>query len=233
MKIEIWSDVMCPFCYIGKRRFEHALEQFEYADRVDIEWRSFQLNPDMETDPDANINEYLADSKGWSLEKAKQMNQRVTDMAAEIGLEYNMDQAVVANSFNAHRLIQFAKTNNKGDEAEEALFRAYFTDGKNMDDLDTLVAIGKDIGLDGHDVRAVLEGDQFANAVKHDIQTAKGMNIRGVPFFLFDRKYGVSGAQETQTFLQALQQSWNEWLEEQQKVDDAEIEGVVHAPDDE
>ncbi len=232
MKIEIWSDVMCPFCYIGKRRFEQALEQFEYADRIDIEWRSFQLNPDMETDLDASIHEYLADSKGWSLEQARQMNQRVTDMAAEMGLEYNMDQAVVANSFNAHRLIQFAKTNNKGDEAEEALFRAYFTAGKNMDDLDTLVAIAQDIGLDGDDTRAVLESNQFANAVKHDIQTAKGMNIRGVPFFLFDRKYGVSGAQETQTFLKALQQSWNEWLEEQQQVEDAEIEGLVYAPED-
>lgn len=215
MKIEIWSDVMCPFCYIGKRRFEQALEQFEYADRVDIEWRSFQLNPNIKTDPETSIHEYLADAKGCSLEQARQMNQRVTDMAAEMGLEYNMDQAVVANSFNAHRLIQFAKTNNKGAEAEEALFRAYFTDGKNMDDLDTLVAIAQDIGLDGDDTRAVLESDQFANAVKHDIQTAQGMDIRGVPFFLFDRKYGVSGAQQTETFLKALKQSWNDWLADQ------------------
>jgi len=222
---------MCPFCYIGKRRFEQALEEFEYANRIDIHWRSFQLNPDMETNPEANINEYLADAKGWSLEQARQMNQRVTDMAIEVGLDYNMDQAVVANSFDAHRLVQFAKTYDKGDEAEESLFKAYFTDGKNIDHPDVLVSLAKQIGLDADDARAMLETDQFSNAVKHDIQTAKGMNISGVPFFLFDRKYAVSGAQDTQTFLKALQQSWNDWLEEQEEIQDANVEGVVCAPD--
>lgn len=215
MKVEIWSDIMCPFCYIGKRRFEQALSEFEYADDIEIEWRSFQLNPNMKTDPDANINEYLAESKGWSPEKAKQMNERVTKMAAEEGLEYNMDQAVVANSFDAHRLIQFAKTQEVGDQAEEALFTAYFTQGKNMADLNTLVQIAEKIGLNKRDARAVLESDQFSNAVKHDMQTAKGMNIRGVPFFLFNRKFVVSGAQQTETFVKALKQSWNDWLEDQ------------------
>lgn len=148
MKVEIWSDVMCPFCYIGKRRFEQALEQFEYSDDIDVEWKSFQLNPSMETDPDKNINEYLAEAKGWSPEQARQMNQRVTDMAAEEGLEYNMDQAVVANSFDAHRLIQFAKKLDKGAEAEEALFRAYFTESKNIADHNTLLKIAEAIGLD-------------------------------------------------------------------------------------
>lgn len=218
MKVEIWSDVMCPFCYIGKRRFEKALEQFEYAEDVQVEWKSFQLNPNMETDPDLNINDYLADAKGWSPEQARQMNQRVTDMAAEIGLEYNMDQAVVANSFDAHRFVQFAKTLDKGDQAEEALFRAYFTEGKNIADFDILVDLASNIGLDTDDTLEMLESDQFTNAVKHDIQIASSMNIQGVPFFLFDRKFAVSGAREIDVFLKALKQSWNAWLQDDEGV---------------
>lgn len=229
MKVEIWSDIMCPYCYIGKRRFEHALEQFEHAVDIQIEWRSFQLNPDMETDPNANINEYLAETKGWSELEARQMNDRVTKMAAEIGLEYNMDQVVVANSFDAHRLIQYAKRKEKGDAAEEALFKAYFTDGKNIDDLNTLVEIAEQVGLDGMESREILEGDQYSNAVKHDIQTAKSLNIHGVPFFLFNRKFAVSGAQNTETFLKAIKQSWNDWLEDQPLEIQAEENGL--APD--
>lgn len=218
MKIEIWSDIMCPFCYIGKRRFEKAIDQFEYADKVDITWRSFQLNPDMKSDPDANINEYLADAKGWSLQKTRQMNQRVTDMAAEEGLKYNMEQAVVANSFDAHRLIQFAKEQDKADEAEEALFRAYFTKGKNIADHATLSAIASEIGLNAEKARKMLESDQYTNQVKHDIEIAGGLNIRGVPFFLFNRKFAVSGARGTKIFLKALKQSWNKWLKENEDV---------------
>jgi predicted DsbA family dithiol-disulfide isomerase len=214
MKVEIWSDVMCPFCYIGKRRFEQALDEFEYADDIVVEWKSFQLNPDMETDPDLNINDYLADTKGWSPEQARQMNQRVTDMAAEIGLEYNMDQAVVANSFDAHRLVQFAKDYDKGSEAEEALFRAYFTEGKNIASHNTLNNIAANIGLDPDETQKMLDSDQYANAVEHDIQIAAGINIQGVPFFVFDRKYAVSGTREKDVFLKALKQSWNKWLKD-------------------
>ena len=125
MKIEIWSDVMCPFCYIGKRRFEDALQQFEHKDKVEVEWKSFQLNPGMKTDPSQNISQYLADVKGWDLDYAKQMNAHVTEIAAEVGLTYDFDKAVVANSFNAHRFSHLAKKHCLGDAAEEALFKAY------------------------------------------------------------------------------------------------------------
>lgn len=205
---------MCPFCYIGKRRFENALENFEYNDEIEVTWRSFQLNPDMETNPDANINEYLAKAKGWSFEQAQQMNQRVTNMAADEGLEYNMDQAVVANSYDAHRLAQFAKDRGKGDEMEEALFKAYFTDGKNIADHQTLIALAEGIGIDPTEAKSILESEKYANAVDHDIQLAQNINITGVPFFLFDRKFAVSGARETEVFLKALQQSWNAQLQE-------------------
>ncbi len=215
MKVEIWSDVMCPFCYIGKQRFELALDQFEYTDDIEIEWRSFQLNPDLKTDPDISINEYLAQSKGWPLEHARKMNRQVTEMAKEVGLEYNMDQAVVANSFDAHRLVQLAKEQGKGNEMEELLFKAYFTEGENMADHNTLKTLAAKCGLDTNKAKKVLESSEYANQVKHDIEIASSMNIRGVPFFLFDRKYGVSGARETEVFLKALKQSWNEWLRDE------------------
>lgn len=201
---------MCPFCYIGKRKFELALEQFNHAEDIEIEWMSFQLNPDMKTDPKTNITKYLSETKGWSLEQTEQMNQRVIEMGKEVGLEYNMDQIIVANSYNAHRLIQFAKTKDKGDEAEEALFRAYFTDGENIDDTNTLIDIGEQIGLGNAQIMKILNSDQFSNAVDHNIEAAKGLNIRGVPFFLFDRKYAISGAQKKVVFLKALNKSYQE-----------------------
>lgn len=219
MKVEIWSDVMCPFCYIGKRRLEQALEQFDHAENIDIEWKSFQLNPDMKTNPEISINGYLARTKGWSLEQARQANQHVTDMAAEVGLDYHMDEAVVANSFRAHTLIQFAKTKNLGSEAEEALFEAYFVQSKNIDDTETLIDIAGHIGLDADETHKALSSDTYVTAVKEDIQEARAMNVRGVPFFVFDQKYALSGAQQPEAFLQALNRAWEEWSKQQTPVE--------------
>src|SRR6218665_2873452 len=159
MKVEIWSDVMCPFCYIGKRKFENALAQFEHKENVEIVWKSFQLNPSMKTVPGKSINQYLAEIKGWSVEQAKTMNDRVTGIAKAVGLHYDFDKAVVANSFDAHRLIQFAKTKGKGDAAEEALFKAYFTEGKNTADHAVLLDLAKSIGLAEAETKQVLDSD--------------------------------------------------------------------------
>ncbi|MCW9706440.1 DsbA family oxidoreductase [Aliifodinibius sp. 1BSP15-2V2] len=219
MKIEIWSDIMCPFCYIGKRRLEKALDQFDHSDDIALEWKSYQLNPDMKTDADANINEYLAQTKGWSVAHAQQMNQRVTDMAAAEGLEYNMDEAVVANSFQAHTLIQYAKSQSLGDEAEEALFEAYFIKSRNIDDTETLLDIAVQVGLDPDESHKALSSDTYAEAVKADIQEARNMRVRGVPFFLLNKKYSISGAQDTDIFLQALNKVWKEWNEQQDTVE--------------
>ncbi len=207
MKIEIWSDIMCPFCYIGKRRFEAALNNFENKDKIEIEWKSFQLNPDMQTDPKKSINEYLSEIKGWSLSQAKAMNASVTEMAKGVGLNYDFDKVVVANSFDAHRLIQLAKKKGKGDVAEERLFKAYFTEGKNIADHDTLVLLGIDIGIAPEETKALLNSKQLSDEVNADIQEAQQLGIHGVPFFVIDRKYGISGAQESSTFLQALQKA--------------------------
>ncbi len=217
MKVEIWSDVMCPFCYIGKRRFEQAMEHFEHKDEIEIEWKSFQLNPDLETDPTISINQYLADRKGWTIDHARQMNDHVTQMAAEAGLTYNMDKAVVANSFKAHRFSHLAKKHGLGIEAEEALFKAYFTDSKNIDDNAVLIELGNQIGLETAEVELVLNSDAYADDVRHDIDTAQYLGIQGVPFFVLNNKYAVSGAQAAQVFEQSLAKAFGEWQQENQK----------------
>ncbi|AMR30374.1 disulfide bond formation protein DsbA [Mucilaginibacter sp. PAMC 26640] len=231
MKVEIWSDVMCPFCYIGKRRFEDALQQFDHKEQVEIEWKSFQLNPDMQTDPSVNISQYLADVKGWTLEYAQNMNAHVTEMAAEVGLTYDFDRAVVANSFKAHRFTHFAKQHGLGDAAEEALFKAYFTLGKNTDDIDTLAGLGEEIGLDRDEVIGVLGSNAFADDVKHDIAEAGELGIRGVPFFVMNGKYAVSGAQAVPVFTQTLDKAFEEWTQEQKTTGFETIEGPTCGPD--
>lgn len=205
---------MCPFCYIGKRRFEEALAKFPDKDNVEILWKSFQLSPGMKTDATKNIHQYLAEHKGISIEEAKRMNDYVTNMAAEVGLVYNFDKAIVANSFNAHRLTHFAKEYGKQGEAEEALFKAYFTDGKNIDDYSSLIELGKEIGLDTNALKTALETGLFADDVRLDIYEAQQVGARGVPFFVFNNKHGISGAQDTSLFSEVLEKSYTEWKNE-------------------
>ncbi|MDB5109762.1 MAG: DsbA family oxidoreductase [Mucilaginibacter sp.] len=214
MKIEIWSDVMCPFCYIGKRRFENALQHFTHKNDVEIEWKSFQLNPNLKTDPAINITQYLADVKGWTTEYAQQLNDRVTEMAAGEGLTYDFEKAVVANSFDAHRLAHLAKKHGLGDQAEEALFKAYFTEGKNIADHGDLTELGMSIGLEENEIKHTLESDTYAGDVKHDIAEAGYLGISGVPFFVMNGKYAVSGAQMVPVFLETLEKSYSEWQKE-------------------
>ena len=211
MKVEIWSDIMCPFCYIGKRRFENALQQFSHKEDIEVVWKSFQLNPAMKTEPGKNINQYLADVKGWTIDYAKQMNAHVTNMAQEVGLHYDFDKAVVANSFDAHRLIQLAKKHGKGSEMEERLFKAYFTEGKNIADHAILTGLGTGIGLDAGMIKEVLAGNEFADKVEQDIYEAQQIGVRGVPYFVINDRYAVSGAQASETFLGALNKAYAEW----------------------
>jgi len=234
MKVEIWSDVMCPFCYIGKRRFEKALEQFPGKDNIEIAWKSFQLNPAMKTEPGKNINQYLSEIKGWSLTQAKQANDYVTKMAVEVGLNYDFDKAVVANSFDAHRLVQLAKVNGKGDAMEEQLFNAYFTQGKNIADHDTLIRLATDTGLDRDTAKKVLDSNEYADAVERDIYEARQIGVRGVPYFVLNDRYAVSGAQATETFLGALHKAWGEWEKERPALQElnSDTEAVCNADGD-
>lgn len=210
MNVEIWSDIMCPFCYIGKRKFEAALKQFDHKEDIKVTWRSFQLNPELTAKPGTHIDQYLAEHKGWTLEYARKVNQQVTDMAKQAGLEYDFDKAVVANTALAHQLIHLAGKKGLGDAAKEALLKAYFTDGENVGDVETLVAIGAGLGLQQNEVREALETGKYEDEVFADQQRAAEIGVRGVPFFVFDEKYAVSGAQPSEVFLGALQQSWTE-----------------------
>ena len=210
MNVEIWSDVMCPFCYIGKRKFEKALEQFPHKDEIKIIWKSFQLDPNTITDPSLNTIENLRLKKGWSKEQANETIAHVSDIAKQVGLNFNFDKAVVANSFDAHRLSHLAKKYNKQNELEEKLFSAYFTEGKNTADYETLLKIAEEIGMDKIEASTVLKGNEFSNEVHQDVEQAQQIGVRGVPFFVLNQKYAISGAQESETFLQALNKAYVE-----------------------
>jgi predicted DsbA family dithiol-disulfide isomerase len=208
IKVEIWSDVMCPFCYIGKRKFEAGLDQFAQKSNVEIVWKSFQLSPGIKTDPSKNVNQFLAEHKGISIREAQEMHDRVTQLAASVGLKYDFDKAVVANSFRAHCFTHFAKENGKQAEAEEALFRSYFSEGKNIDDDTVLLELGKTIGLDPQALELVLKNKLYSDEVSSDIREAGQLGVRGVPFFVFNRKFAVSGAQDSELFLEVLNKAW-------------------------
>jgi predicted DsbA family dithiol-disulfide isomerase len=212
MKVNIWSDIRCPFCYIGKKKFELALEKFQHQGKIEVNWRSFELDANLVTDTSRSMYDYIADIKGISLEQASQMHHQVTQAADSVGLTFDFDKAVLANSFNAHRLIQFAKTKDLGNEAEELLFKAHLTEGKNIDDRQILLAIGLELGLSEEELKDVIfNANAYAKEVKLDQQQAQAIGVRGVPFFVFNDKYAVSGAQSPDTFLEVLEKSWEEY----------------------
>ncbi|NUL45573.1 DsbA family oxidoreductase [Cellulosimicrobium funkei] len=212
MKIEIFSDVACPWCFIGKRRFEAALESFEHRDQVEVEWKSFQLDPTLPEHDHRKEIDYLAETKGIPREQVTQMLGHVTEQAAAEGLDYDFEALVVANSWKAHRVIQRAKADSleTAERLEEQLFRAHFEDGQDIGSEDVLVQLGTAAGLTADQVREALTEDRWETAVKQDLATAGALGVSGVPFFVLERKYGISGAQPVEVFTQALEQSWAE-----------------------
>jgi predicted DsbA family dithiol-disulfide isomerase len=184
------------------------LSQFEHNNEVEIEWKSYLLNPDQKSNTGQSLYEYLSEAKGWTMEYTMQANQQVTAMAEEVGLHYNMDKAVVANTSEAHRLIQHAKTLGKGDAMEEALFKAYFVDGRNLADHQVLSQIAAECGIDEASATAALNNLEYAEAVQRDIYEGVQIGVRGVPFFVFDNKYGISGAQPLEVFTRTLEQTY-------------------------
>lgn len=203
--IDIWSDVRCPFCYIGKKNLENALEKYGKKQQVKVEWHSFQLDPSLETRTDISTIEYFKQTKNVSEEQARQMLQGAKEMGESVGVEMDLENSVLANSFRAHQVIQLAKDKGLGDEIEEALFKAHFTEKKNIDDVAHLVEVAESIGLQGTEVREALQEEKYAYAVKQDEMQAQNIGVRGVPFFVFNNKYAVSGAQPADTFVEVLQ----------------------------
>jgi len=206
MKIEIWSDIACPFCYIGKRHLEQALSKFNDSIHFDIEWKSYQLQPDLQITEAKGLDAYLAEIKGWSIEQAQSMNQQVSQMAKASGLNYQLDIAKVANTLKAHQLIQLAKTKSLGDAAEEALFKAYFIEGKDLNDENELCRIAEGIGISSHEISSVLKTQAYVDEIKREQFEAQQLQVRGVPFFLFNDNYAISGAQPVETFESVIQQ---------------------------
>lgn len=234
MKVEIWSDIVCPFCYIGKRRLEEALAGFEHKEHVVIEYKSFELDPNADSEAKIHTHEMLAGKYGMSLEQAKASTQSVAQQAASAGLEFRFDRQYVQNTFDAHRLAQFAATQGLGAEMTERLFLAYFTDNDPVGDKEVLARLAEEVGLDEGQVTELLASDQYADLVREQEEEGSRLGIRGVPFFVIDRKYGISGAQSPAVFLDTLQKAWTEKypeLVQVQGADDAACaDGYCAAP---
>lgn len=210
MKIEIWSDIVCPWCYIGKRRFESALATFPHCDDVEVVYRSFELDPSAEKKSGVSSTDMLAKKYRISRERAEAMNARVSALAAQEELDYHLESARHANTFDAHRLIHFAASHGRQIEMKERLMRAYFTESADVGDTDTLVRLAAEVGLNTGEAREALQRGAFADDVRADERRAQMLGISGVPFFVIDEKYGISGAQPTEVFAQALQAIWVE-----------------------
>jgi predicted DsbA family dithiol-disulfide isomerase len=210
MKIEIWSDVACPWCYIGKRRFETALAAFPHRESVDVTWRSYQLDPTVPDHYDGTELDYLSTRKGMAPDQVSQMFEHVAAQAKGEGLNYRFDDVVVANSFTAHRLIHLAAAHGKQDAAKERLLSDHFEHGKDIGSREYLTSLGRDLGIDDGEVSELFSTDKYADDVRHDFAEARALGITGVPFFVIDRKFGLSGAQPSDTFTAALEQAWQE-----------------------
>lgn len=232
MKIEVWSDIMCPFCYIGKKNFEKALSQFAGAAEIEVEWKSFQLDPDIpQGESYRNEKQYLAERKGMSAAQVDGMLKSVTETAAQAGVEMDFDKVIVANTLDAHRLLHFAKDKGMANLLKERLLKAHFTDGLNVGDKEVLLNLAVEAGLNPEETHMVLAGEEYAYQVAQDIQEAGNIGVRGVPFFVFDRKYAISGAQPVGAFLQTLEKSHSEWKETQAKPNFEVLEGPSCSPE--
>jgi predicted DsbA family dithiol-disulfide isomerase len=210
MNVEIWSDVVCPWCYIGKRRFEQALASFPHRDNVDVIWRSFQLDPQAVASSDEDPTDRLAAKFGMSRAQALAAQARVTENAATEGLEFHLDTARSGNTFDAHRLIHYAASVGRQDVLKERLLAGYFVEGEAIGRHDVLLRLAVDAGFDQSAVRGVLESEAFADEVRHDEREARDIGITGVPFFVVDRAYGISGAQGSDLILATLEKAWAE-----------------------
>jgi predicted DsbA family dithiol-disulfide isomerase len=210
MQVEIWSDVVCPWCYLGKRRFEQGLSDFGHRDDVQVVYRSFELDPDAPTDATIPTVELLADKYGMSLAEAGQAQREMEERAAGDGLTFRMGNLRHGSTRDAHRLIQLAKDRGRQAEMVERLHRAYFTDEDSIFDQDALTRLAVDAGLDRNDVTEVLTSDAYGDNVETDEAMARAIGATGVPLFVIDRKYGISGAQPADTITQVLERAWRE-----------------------
>lgn len=207
MRVEVWSDVVCPWCYLGKRRFETALAGFERRDEVEVVWRSFELDRHAPRRREGDPTSHLAAKYGISRQQALDAQRHLAGLARQAGLDYRLEHLQPGNSFDAHRLIHLAAGHGQQDTVVERLFAAYFVETQPIGEPETLARLATEAGLDATEVRAALEGDAYAEEVRADEGEASALGITGVPFFAFDRAFGVSGAQTPDVLLQALREA--------------------------
>nr|WP_221442651.1 DsbA family oxidoreductase [Nocardiopsis algeriensis] len=208
VRVEIWSDIVCPWCYIGKRRFERALEGFAHADRVRVQWRSFELDPSFPAGGAVPVLDALARKTGASREQVAAMTDQVREVAAGEGLVYDLEGGVMVNTFDVHRLVHLAREAGVEEEAQERFMRAQLVEARDLSQEAVLVELSGEIGLDADRVREVLSGDRFAAQVRDEADQARRLGGTGVPFFVFDRALGVAGAQPVEVFSSALEKAW-------------------------
>ncbi len=206
--VEIWSDIACPWCYVGKRRFEAALAEFEHRDQVRVSWRSFELDPHAPREREGDRAERLAEKYGITPERARELEAHLTEVAATDGLRMRFGIARSGSTFDAHRIVHLAADHGLQDAMKERLLRAYFSEGELMADHETLLALAVEIGLPEEEVRQTLAGERYADQVRDDEQTATRLGISAVPTFVIDRALGASGAHPPQELLQLLRQGW-------------------------
>ena len=204
--VDVWSDIVCPWCYIGKRKFEDGLAAFDGAEDVTVTYHSFELAPDTPVDFEGSSADFLAGHKGMPLEQVEQMHRQVTAIAKDVGLNYDFDSVRQTKTLLAHQALHFAKEHGKQLELVERLFQAHFEEGQHVGKVEQLVSLGAEVGLDAEELRTALEDARYAEAVSADLAQARAYGIQGVPFYVIGGKYGVSGAQRPEVFTQALTQ---------------------------
>lgn len=210
MVVEVWSDIACPYCYLGKKRLEKALEEFGDRDRVEVVWKSYQLDPQLQTDGKTGIYEYLQ-ARGYDADQLKMSNAHLVQAGRAAGIDFHFEDIVVANTFRAHVLLKIAARHGRQDEAKDRLMKTYFTEGKNVDDPEVLMGIAGDMGLDTGELQEAFMSAELAEQIRMDAYEAHQLGARGVPFFVFNDKYIVRGAQEAVVFSGALKKSYDEW----------------------
>lgn len=205
IKVEVWSDINCPFCYIGKKNLELALARFPRAESVEVEWRSFELDPYSNPEKGADQIDLIAEKYGKDRAWVESMNHKISDMGKESGIEFHLNKVVPSNSFKAHKLLHLAKFYGIQNELQESLFRAKFTEGKDINDNGELIALGEKENLDPIEIKEVLESKRYEQDVRKDEETGARLGIRGVPFFVINHSDALSGAQPPEAFLEVLE----------------------------
>jgi predicted DsbA family dithiol-disulfide isomerase len=210
MKITIWSDFVCPFCFIGQAHMDRALESFEHADRIEIEYKSYILSPDEKYVPGQDYYQAFANAKGISLEETNAMFHRIADMGRDSGLDIHFSLAKNANTYDAHRVLQYAKEIGRDAECLRRFYEAHFSEGEVISDHGTIIRLAGDIGIDSKRVRQILESNAYAGNVEQDLLESRLAGVSSVPYFLFNDKYSLSGAQPVQELIRVLDQVWKE-----------------------